>query len=221
MSSTMSKIADAAMIVCAIVVTGVSVSRWLQRPTDPTGATQRVANWKSELRFPRRVGASSAPYQLVVWTDYQCPACKQFERDLTAARQSLGDSLSVVYRYFPLSSAHPLAFEAAVMAECASKEGKFAQMHEALFATSLTGTAIPVDSIATRAGISDRQAFSRCLSDSSSTSAAAAVRADVARGQALGLHGTPGVQVGDQLGLGAIPSAELIPRLRVASKKFR
>lgn len=215
MTSFVAKAADAAMVICAIAVTGMTVARFVQKPDTRGAATHRVANSQAEFAFPRHIGRSDARYQLVVWTDYQCPACRQFEQELATTRQTLGDSLRVTYRYFPLSG-HPLAFGAATMAECASKQGKFEQMHNALFAAKLAGSSIPVDSIARVAQISDKQAFTSCVADSMTVNA---VRLDMARGQALGLGGTPGVEVGDQLGVGSIPAAELITQLRKAARR--
>lgn len=213
MKFTVKSAADLALIVCAIVVTGGTASRWLLAEK-PIGAMHKISDWKKELTFPRTVGPTESRYRLVVWTDYQCPACKQFERELARTKKLLGDSLSIVYRYFPLE-AHPLAFKAAVMAECAAKRGRFEQMHQALFSTTLAGASIPVDSLATVAAISDSAAFKGCLSD---TTVTAVVEADVARGRALGLTGTPSLQIGDKLGLGGMSSEELVPLLRKAKR---
>jgi protein-disulfide isomerase len=65
---------------------------------------------------------------VVVYSDYECPFCAALElslRDLP---------LRVVFRHFPVRSAHPRAFAAACAAEAAGRQGAFWEMHESLFA---------------------------------------------------------------------------------------
>jgi protein-disulfide isomerase len=45
----------------------------------------------------------------------------------------LGDRLRFVFRHFPLSGSHPHAQHAAEAAEAAAAQGRFAEMHTALF----------------------------------------------------------------------------------------
>jgi hypothetical protein len=59
-------------------------------PADTDGAI-RFPGWREDLAFNRRIGPADAPYRLVVWTDYQCPACRQFEKGI--AMRLAGDSL--------------------------------------------------------------------------------------------------------------------------------
>jgi protein-disulfide isomerase len=149
---------------------------------------------------------------MVVWTDYQCPACRQLEGELKELRQRLGDSLSVAYRFFPLPS-HSLAFGAAVLAECAHRKGQFAAMHEALFHPALTGDSLPVDSLAARVAGANAKELRAC-------SATREVRAIVDRERAIGdslrFRGTPYVQIGDKLTFGGLPAGTLEQSLRSA-----
>jgi len=208
---------DVVLVLCAITTTLVFVVRGSSsQPTVTDGAT-RFAGWKEDLAFARRIGAGDAPYRLVVWTDYQCPACMQFEQELETVRGQLKDSLAVVYRYNPLPI-HPLAFRAAVAAECARAQGRFEGMHRALFAAQLHGDSLPVAALASASAIPDTSAFRRCLADSTSA-VVADVRADVSRAHTLHLRGTPGVQVGDRVATGGMPADELLPRLREARRR--
>ena len=63
---------------------------------------------------------------MIVYGDYECPYCAAFE-----AR--LGD-YEVCFRHFPVKSAHPRALAAACAAEAAALQGRFWEMHDALFA---------------------------------------------------------------------------------------
>lgn len=208
--SKLSYALDVVLVLCAMTTT-VAFIEWHGRPTAPPVDTgmHRFTGWQQDLAFDRRIGPPNAPYQLVVWTDYQCPACKQFELELAHVKQKLKDSLSVVYRYNPLAM-HPLAFPAAIAAECARSQGKFAEMHAALFSTTLVGDTLPIDSLLARSQISRPQAFRACLRDSTTIRT---VEVDMARSKALQLRGTPALQVGDRIGIGGLLADDLLQLL--------
>ncbi|MGE5609534.1 MAG: DsbA family protein [Bacillota bacterium] len=79
------------------------------------------------------LGPPTAPITIVEYGDYECPSCLNAVRIIQQVRQSLGDRLRFVFRHFPQSSIHPHASAAAEAAEAAAEQGKFWQMHEALF----------------------------------------------------------------------------------------
>jgi protein-disulfide isomerase len=64
----------------------------------------------------------------IVYADFECPFC--------AALHGRLDELEVrlVFRHFPVRSSHPRAWPAACAAEAASLQGRFWEMHDALFA---------------------------------------------------------------------------------------
>jgi len=71
---------------------------------------------------------------LVVFSDFQCPACKTLEDAyLIGARATYADQINLVYRHFPLDSIHPYARLAAWASEAAKDEGKFWEYHDLLF----------------------------------------------------------------------------------------
>lgn len=207
---------DVVLVVCAVVV-AVTVVRRDSESKAVTSADETVdfEGWREDLDFARRIGGGDASYQVVVWMDYQCPACKAFEQSIAQVREHLGDSLAVVYRYYPLSSIHPVALEAAVAAECAREQGSFAAMHHVLFSMDL-GTRLPTDSLIHAANIEDPSSFKACLTGSSSA-ANEAVQHDVERARSLGLIGTPAVQIGNRIATGGLTAKELESRLRAAS----
>src|ERR1700704_2201837 len=92
----------------------------------------------SELDTPvsladHAVGPVDAPVTLVEYGDYECPDCFNAEPVVAEIRARLGDKLRYVFRHFPRSSIHPRASVAAAAAEAAARQGKFWEMHEALF----------------------------------------------------------------------------------------
>jgi protein-disulfide isomerase len=81
-----------------------------------------------------RAGPEDAPVTLVEYGDYECPHCAAAHPIVHEVRRQLGRRLRFVFRHFPLSNMHPHAERAAEAAEAAAAQGKFWEMHEALFA---------------------------------------------------------------------------------------
>jgi protein-disulfide isomerase len=78
-------------------------------------------------------GSKDAGIVLVEYGDYQCPYSRQAHAAVKDLQQRLGDQLCFVYRHFPLTGKHPYAELAAEAAEAAGDQGKFWEMHDALF----------------------------------------------------------------------------------------
>ena len=78
-------------------------------------------------------GPASAPVTLVEYGDYECPYCRAAEPIVLELRRLLGDQLRFVFRHFPLTGSHPHAQHAAEVAEAAAAQGRFSEMHGALF----------------------------------------------------------------------------------------
>lgn len=64
---------------------------------------------------------------LVVYGDYECPYCGWLEERLREL------PFDVVFRHFPVSRSHPRSRPAAYAAEAAALQGRFWEMHDALF----------------------------------------------------------------------------------------
>ena len=80
-----------------------------------------------------RQGPDSARVTLVEYGDYECPYCGAAYPIVKDIQQRLGDRLRFVFRNFPLNNAHPHAEHAAEAAEAAGAQGKFWEMHDALY----------------------------------------------------------------------------------------
>src|SRR4051812_43106345 len=78
-------------------------------------------------------GAPDAAVTLVEYGDYQCPYCGAAHPIVKAVQKHLGKKLRFVFRNFPLNQAHPMAELAAEAAEAAGAQGKFWEMHDALY----------------------------------------------------------------------------------------
>jgi protein-disulfide isomerase len=78
-------------------------------------------------------GPRTALITLVEYGDYECAWCRQAYAFVQEIRQQFGDRLCFVYRHFSMSRMHPHAQQAAEAAEAAEAQGRFWEMHDALF----------------------------------------------------------------------------------------
>lgn len=65
---------------------------------------------------------------LVEYADFECPHCAVVHARLA------GVTVRRVFRHFPMRSKHPRAWAAACAAEAAALQGRFWEMHDALYA---------------------------------------------------------------------------------------
>src|SRR5215469_13179848 len=77
-------------------------------------------------------GPANAAMTLVEYGDYECPACGEAYWAIKEVQRALNGRLRFVFRNFPLAK-HPHAEEAAEAAEAAGAQGRFWEMHDALF----------------------------------------------------------------------------------------
>lgn len=70
---------------------------------------------------------------LIEYGDYQCPGCGDAYPILKTVTEKYKDQLGFIFRNFPLTSLHPNALAAATAAEAAGQQGKFWEMHNALY----------------------------------------------------------------------------------------
>jgi NhaA family Na+:H+ antiporter len=78
-------------------------------------------------------GASRGRGAVLIYGDYLCPYCRRLRLVIERLRKSLGDRLTYVYRHSPNERLHPGAEFAALAAEAAGRQGKYWEMHDALF----------------------------------------------------------------------------------------
>lgn len=132
-------------------------------------------------------GAHDAKVTLVEYGDFQCPYCARAHAALSELMQQHGDRVALVYRHLPLADLHPLAAPAAEAAEAAGAQGKFWEMHDALFEhqDTLDEDALPV--LAANLGL-DARRFAGDIEDGKH---GARVEAQADGARALGARGTP------------------------------
>jgi protein-disulfide isomerase/uncharacterized membrane protein len=140
-------------------------------------------------------GPAEAAVTIVEFSDFQCPACLQADRDLSDLTQARGD-VRLVVRHFPLDARctdgvtrgiHPDACLAACAAECAGDQGRFWDYHDRLFENQSTLARDNLFRFARELQL-DVSAFRSCLDDPATLER---VRQDVARASAHDVKSTP------------------------------
>jgi len=92
----------------------------------------------AELKIPisakdHMQGNADAPVILVEYGDYECPHCGRAYPMIKRVQKHFGAKLAFVFRNFPLNQIHPNAEAAAETAEFAAENGRFWEMHDAIF----------------------------------------------------------------------------------------
>ncbi|MGH7470286.1 MAG: DsbA family protein [Longimicrobiales bacterium] len=162
-------------------------------------SAEALANSQELVKLGRGVkkGPDNAPIRILVFSDYTCPACRQFTTNVEPGmRQDFidGGKVQIVYHDFPLGGAgHQWGFVAARAARCAEDLGKFWEYHDLLFARQdqwRFSQSVPTgrfESYAEELQL-DAKAFKACLNSNRHQDI---VTANKALGAQLGVGSTP------------------------------
>jgi protein-disulfide isomerase len=150
--------------------------------------------------------APDPPVEVVVYSDFQCPFCRQFSDPIEQLRDKgiPGVQTKLVFKNFPLSF-HPDAQLAAQAAQAAKEQGKFWEMHDLLFSNQ---SAIKRDDLL-RYAESLKLDMKRFRKDLDSDATKTIIKADQAEGEKLGVQGTPTFFVDGKLYSGTKPWDQL------------
>lgn len=146
-------------------------------------------------------GPKNASVTLVEFSDFQCPFCKRVSPTLEQLVKNYPGKIRRVWRHYPLSF-HQDADRMAQASECAFEQGKFWEYHDKLFETQ-EGSHDEATLVRLAGDLSlDKKKFEKCLTGGKYKEL---VQKDQARGQQVGVSGTPAVFVNGKLVSGAQP----------------
>ena len=80
-----------------------------------------------------RLGESSAPVEIVVFSDFQCPFCARAAETMHKVYEARPEAISIVFKQMPLTSIHQYAAAASLVSVYAHEKGKFWEIHDQLF----------------------------------------------------------------------------------------
>ncbi|MDF1766703.1 MAG: thioredoxin domain-containing protein [Gammaproteobacteria bacterium] len=139
-------------------------------------------------------GDRDAPVTIVVYADFQCPACATEHDTMMRLWPEINDDAHLIFRHFPITTTHPNSWTASLYAEAAGRQGRFWEMHDALFQTQqiwspLRSVEAEFDSYALELNID----IDRLHADMQDESLIEKIRADQRGGNTAGVRGTPAV----------------------------
>ncbi len=132
-------------------------------------------------------GNLDADLVIVEYGDYQCPYCGAAYPVLKELMKEFGSQIKFVFRNFPLSEMHQYARPAALAAEAANLQGKFWEMHDAIYENQQDLNENFLVKLAEQLKLNIHQ-FEK---DRGSTELANKVDADFESGIVSGVNGTP------------------------------
>jgi protein-disulfide isomerase len=88
-------------------------------------------------------GPDNAVVTVVEYSDFQCPFCSRAKPTVEQVLKEYDGKVRVAYKHLPLVQLHPNAEKAAEAAECARDQGKFWEMHDALFDKQAEWSSLP------------------------------------------------------------------------------
>jgi len=197
----MSRPALALALVTAVLTTACCADRPTPRPIREASTTTAARTGfddpttvAPDATTTPAAGAADPHVVVTVFSDFQCPYCRDSARIADKLLTHWPDLVQVQYRSFPLETIHPLARDAALAALAAHRQGAYRCYAHALFATQREWR--KDDANAFRGRLAelalgcdlDVARFERDLDD---PALARAVDADVARARELGVAGTP------------------------------
>jgi protein-disulfide isomerase len=149
------------------------------------------------------MGSPTAPLEVTEFGDFECPQCGRFatltEPDVRARLVNTGQ---IRWRYidFPLDM-HRNTWNASIAAACADEQGRFWEMHDAIYAAQdqwngeATGNPNKVLKQIGEPLVADKAKFDQCVDDARTKPK---VQAHYQLANARKLPGTPSFIIGDQ-----------------------
>lgn len=220
-----------AILIAVVAVGAILIGTFLILALQAANRTARenLVDWpkiERPLADGNATGDPNAPIKIVEYSDFQCPYCAQFAKEVEPllienyvktgkvyfVSRTMGNFVSDNIAYYYQRPAKTESIDAAMAAYCAGDQGKFWDMHDGLFANVLgedagSFTRLRLVAIAEKAGL-DVQEFKECLNSEKYRQQA---ERDAADGRAAGVSGTPSFVINYQVN--GETKTQLIPGL--------
>jgi protein-disulfide isomerase len=139
------------------------------------------------------LGPANARVTLVEFSDFQCPYCAEAVLKLNAVLKAFPNDVKLIFKQYPLDI-HSHAAQAAAAALAAHRQGKFWQLHDAMFADRTHLSRPAILALAGKVGLDVK----RFQQDWDSPAVKQAVARDQADGDKIGVDSTPTVYIDGQ-----------------------
>lgn len=131
-------------------------------------------------------GPDDAPVRIVVWHDFECPACREAMPHIDRAAKAFPGKVRVVHKFYPLKN-HPHADPAARAAIAADLQGRYWEMEAILFDRQHALRDADLERYAAELGLD----LARFRADMRSQRAGEIIARDKEAAEYHGLEGTP------------------------------
>lgn len=139
-------------------------------------------------------GPVDAPITMVVFSDFECPACGATVPFLETLQEKHAKEIRLVHKYYPLKK-HTRARAAAQAAAAAGKQGKYWEMEKILFENQGALQDVDLDGYAEKLELD----MNRFRADKASPAIDAMIERDIKAGDEAGLRYTPFVLMNGRL----------------------
>jgi protein-disulfide isomerase len=161
------------------------------------------------------LGPPSSEVTIRLFSDYQCPACRIAEDGIRHVRGIYGGQVKIIWNDFPLEGAHINARNAANAARCAEEQGKFWEMHDAIYEAQQVWSELPDPRASFNALAEGLQlnvdAFDVCYGEKKYD---AKIAADIQEGNAAGVDSTPTAFINKRKVVGVLSAADWDAQLK-------
>lgn len=188
-------------VVCVIILGGlVFLANRDRKDVSNIDPSKIIASTDSSIG-DHVFGKQDSKVILFEYGDFQCPSCGGAYQNLKDISEKYKGQIAFVFRNLPLTSIHPNAFAAASAAESAGLQGKFWEMHDALYENQDAWTSASTkdrngffEDYARTVGVNVDQ-FNKDLTNSK---VADKIARDRALAKKLNLQATPSLLINDQ-----------------------
>lgn len=191
-----------------LVIFGQLVWRKADRPAAPQSAVAKRTSPEVTVADPARGGNAPDAPTLVVFGDYQCPACRDLENELAIVARERPD-VRIVWKNVPIVTQHPQAQNAAEAALCAGRQGKFWDYHDQLMQNTISADPLFYTDIGVGLGL-NADTFAQCLETHAT---APLIQRTIEEALALNLNGVPAVFLNGQLLSNARNSSSILGQI--------
>jgi protein-disulfide isomerase len=120
------------VIVVAIVI-AAGAALYLSRTADRTAEASDKSS-RVDIKSGGHIrGPANAQVTLVEFGDFQCPSCGGYHPLVKEILNRYPDKVRLEFHHYPLVDLHPNAMLGAMAAEAAGDQGRYWEMHDALF----------------------------------------------------------------------------------------
>ena len=181
----------------------------LSEPTQEA-AKQVIANAaRRQSDDPRALGRPDAKVTMVLFSDFACPYCTQFAKQVQPQLQDLIDNGTLRIEWHDLAQISPTSPLAAQAGLAAAAQGKFWEFERAAYASAKDGdhptyTEESLVALAKQAGVADLAKFKTDMNSQANVDAVKKSRQDAYN---VGITGTPFAFIGDAVMPGYVDAA--------------